>query len=712
MPLFINPIRDRVTKGNILRWILDTNEVKKQQVGSIEIRGRQAIVEIPESAGPRLVKRLDGGTLLDTVVQVWFASEEGDSDPTGHFEQLGRWLDLEQRAEAEEAAEWQRTAADTDSSTGLANLIVRKEDSALGGYVALTLGRRNAMQALPATQLSVGTPIRLKATDADAGGATSADRRGIVTRVTKTEIEVAISRPLSPDQEGSSLRIDAADDETSMLRSRAALAKARHARDERLGDLRDVCLGAREPEFGEVPAVEFLNTRLDESQQAAVRFALSAKDVAVMHGPPGTGKTTAVVELIRQIIRGGGKVLACAPSNLGVDNLFERLLDRGENAVRIGHLARVLPHLRDRTLGAMVPAHRDVRRIKKLRIEAHDLFRQADRGARGRDRDSRSALRDEAKSLLADARAAEADIAQEILRSADVVCATNTGLDAHLLGALRFNTVVLDEACQGTEPSCWIPMLRADRVVFAGDHCQLPPTIRSRDAAAEGFNISLQERLVHRFGDRVSRMLSVQYRMHEAIMAHSSATFYGNRLKADSSVAGHRLCDLPGVRVDELTESPLHFIDTSGACHDEEREASGTSLFNREEARLALKKVRDLKARGVRPSDIAVITPYTAQVRLLGEWLDDDAVEAGSVDGFQGREKEAVIISLVRSNPEKEIGFLSDTRRMNVAITRARRKLIVIGDSATISANPFYERLLEHFDQHGAYHVVWEEEED
>ena len=270
---------------------------------------------------------------------------------------------------------------------------------------------------------------------------------------------------------------------------------------------------------------------------------------------------------------------------------------------------------------------------------------------------------------------------------------------------------MIDEACQTTEPGCWPPLLRCERVVLAGDHCQLPPTVVSRDAARQGFGVSLLERLVGLYGDRVTRRLDVQYRMNEAIMAFSSAEFYDGTLIADASVATHRLCELPGVRAEALTEAPVRFIDTAGAGYDEEREPDGESRLNPQEAALVGRKVRALLAAGVRPGDVAVIAPYAAQVRRLRELLPVSGLEIDSVDGFQGREKEAVILSLVRSNTENEIGFLADVRRTNVALTRARRALIVVGDSATLSALPFYRRLFEHLEAIGAYQTVWDEEE-
>lgn len=707
MPLHFNSIPKGLTKGNLLRWILDTGEARKQQIGSIEIQGRQAVVEFPESSGQRLAKRLDGQDLMGRTVQVWHETEASVGEKNGHFEQLSRWLELEGRAEMEQAAEWQRDSGDQGSSTSLKDLVVREEDTGLGGYIFLVLGRRSPMQALPATQLSVGSPVQVT----EQGHGPGERRRGVVTRLEKTQIELALTKPFSDQDQPLSFRIDAAEDEIAMQRCRAALSKAAHALGDRLSELRSVLLGERDPQFEPIPQTQFLNPDLNDSQRAAIAFALSARDVAIIHGPPGTGKTTTLVELIRQAVRRGDKVLACAPSNLGVDNLFERLLDRGENAVRIGHTVRVLPHLRNRTLRIMAQTHRDVRQVKSLRADAAALFRKTERSSRGgADRQSRRTLFEEAKSLMNEARATEAGIVEEILKEATVICATNTGLDSDLLGASRFDLVVIDEACQCTEPACWIPLLRAERLVLAGDHCQLPPTVLSTEAARTGFSVSLQERLVMLYGESISQRLLVQYRMHEQIMGFSSAEFYEGLLQSHESVATHRLCDSPGVREEELTTEPVLFIDTSGACYDEEKEPAGSSWRNPDEGLLAVKKVRDLLSCGVEPSDIAVITPYTAQVRLLREQLNNEEVEIGSVDGFQGREKEVVIISLVRSNKTKEIGFLKDVRRMNVALTRARRKLIVIGDSATITSNPFYERLLEYFDKIGAYHVVWEED--
>jgi superfamily I DNA and/or RNA helicase len=523
-------------------------------------------------------------------------------------------------------------------------------------------------------------------------------------------VDVAINEPLGDTADQSTWRIDRSNDEVARQRQRAALERSRTARGERLADLRQVVLGERQPVFGDERPLQPLDSSLNDSQQNAVRFALAARDIALIHGPPGTGKTTAVVELIRQAVRRGEKVLACAPSNLAVDNVFERLLAAGERAVRLGHPARVLPELREHTLDLLVEAHSDVRVARKLVRDAFALFRKAGKYTRAKpEPGARREMRQEAKELLADARRMEAQAVESVLHSASILCATTTGLDSEVLGQRQFDLIVIDEACQSTEPGCWIPLLRGQRLVLAGDHCQLPPTVVSAEAAEQGYGISLFERLMNLYGADIARRLNVQYRMHEAIMEFPSREFYDRELQAHPSVRRHLLCDLPGVIRCPLTESPVQFIDTAGAGYEEETEPDGESRFNRHEASFVARKVHELIDAGVSPSAIAVIAPYAAQVRLLKEEFDLPALEIDSVDGFQGREKEAVIISLVRCNQLAEIGFLADVRRMNVAMTRARRLLFVIGDSATLSSDPFYQRLFEYFEQIGAYQTVWEE---
>lgn len=571
------------------------------------------------------------------------------------------------------------------------------------------------------TRLGVGSPVVLSEENSPDGRAW----RGVISDRSPGAVQVALGEFPELSDERAVLRIDASVDEVARQRQLDALSRAAAARGDRLAELVRVMLGERQPERlpertsgsrgGAAPLAGASLAVLNASQQEAVRHALAAADVAVIHGPPGTGKTTTVAELIRQAVADGEKVLACAPSNLAVDNVFERLLAAGVRAVRLGHPARVLPQLRAHTLDLLVEEHDDVRLARKLVRQSRALFDKAGKYTRAKPAPgARRELRQEARSLLADARRMESQAVEQILDRADVLCATLTGLDSEVLGQRRFALAVIDEACQAVEPSCWIALARCDRVVLAGDHCQLPPTIISPEADREGLGVSLLERLVAMHGETITRRLDVQYRMHAAIADFSSREFYDDTLLPDDAVRGHLLADLPNVEASEFASLPVEFVDTAGASYDEQQEADGASRFNREEARLVVKRVSTLREAGVAAEQVAVISPYAAQVRLIREMIDRDiaggeAIEVDSVDGFQGREKEAIVISLVRSNAGGEIGFLADTRRMNVALTRARRKLIVIGDSATIGGHPFYGRFLEYAEQIGAYRTVWEE---
>lgn len=618
-----------------------------------------------------------------------------------HLARLAHLLDLEADAEQRRAIERiQRLSSADAEATGqsLAALVVRDEYSGLGGRCVVTLSKRHSGSPLPWTRLQVGSPIVLTPEEGGDG------QRGVVSEKDAHYLRVALDEP-TPEDAGP-FRLDLSADVTAVQRQRSALHQARALR----GDLRDVLLGDLAPRFDPPPELAPLDSGLNAEQIEAVRFCLSARTAAVIHGPPGTGKTTTVVELIRQAVRRGDRVLVCAPSNLAVDNVLEKLLAAGEDALRLGHPARVLPGLREHTLDLVVEDHPDTRLARKLAKDAFALFRQASKWKRGKpDPNFRRDLRQEARSMLGDARQMETAAVEQVLTRARIVCATMTGLDPQLLGKRTFDLAVLDEACQSTEPGAWLPILRAGRVVLAGDHCQLPPTVLAVEAQRQGFGVSLLERLVDQWGERITRRLEVQYRMNEAIAAFSSDEFYDGSLRADDSVKTHRLDELAGVSEEPLTTMPLEFIDTAGAGYDEETEPDGESRFNEQEAQLVRRKVEALLAGGVRPEQIGVIAPYSAQVRRLRELLPHDGLEIDSVDGFQGREKEAIVVSLVRSNSEGDIGFLGDVRRTNVALTRARRKLLLIGDSATLACHPFYQRLVEHLERTGAYRTVWEE---
>lgn len=705
--LYLEPLPPRAGKGDILAWLAETGQIERSKIGRIELAGKRAAVHVPDSRLQRLARQLDGAAFGERRVRAWAEMPAAVRSGEDHFQRLARLLELETKAAAERTLDLSRriSAADAERlGTSLVDLVIDDEDPALGGRLMLTLVKRNRQLGIPWTRLGAGSPVLLS----PMRSATAEHLRGVVAQRRDRAIRVVVNQQ-PEDDDIESWRLDLADDAVAAERQRMALSRARQAGADRLAELRQVLLGERPPRFKpSAPLETFANLNAD--QQKAVALAMSAEDVMLVHGPPGTGKTTVVVEIIRQAIARGEKVLACAPSNLAVDNMMERLVAAGERAVRLGHPARVLESLHEHTLDHLVDEHPDVRLAHKLAKDAVALLRKASRYTRARpEPGARQQMRQDARQLLADARRLEAQAAEHVLDRSSVVCATTTGLDRDLLGQRMFDLVVIDEACQSTEPGTWIPLAWAGRLVLAGDHCQLPPTVLSAAAVAAGFGKSMFERLAELLGDDVTQMLTRQYRMHEAIMGFSSGEFYAGQLVADEAVRERQLASLPGVTDEAGSAAPLEFIDTAGAGYDEETEPDGESRRNPQEAQLVVRRVGRLVAMGVRPADIAVITPYAAQARLLREMLDEPGLEIDTVDGFQGREKEAVVISLVRSNPEGEVGFLADVRRMNVALTRAKRHLAVVGDSATLAAHPFYARWLEYIESQGAYRSVWEE---
>lgn len=642
-------------------------------------------------------------------------------DQDEYFDQMAQWIDWESEAEKERLIQRRerRKAADAEKSgETLLDLAITDHEVGLGGRYLFSFVKRNRTLTLPWNRLKVGSPVSISDM-----GESEQPINGVVSRRDNQTIQVATSHWV----EGQRLRLDLSPDEVSRKRMLSALKTANVAKG-RTAELRRIILNDRELRFSEPQPLKSA-VELNESQQAAVAFALAADDIAIIHGPPGTGKTTAIVELICQAVDRGETVLACAPSNTAVDNILERLLvhrnrlrggseKAGEPVVRIGHPARVDEELRAFTLDALVANHPATEVVREMHKEAEGLFRKMGRYTRAKPaRGAKHEMRREAKQLKSDARLLEKQAVEYVLDKANIICATTT-FDEEVLSDRRFDLVVIDEACQSTEAGSWIPILRAERVVLAGDHKQLPPTVLSDRAARDGFAMSLLERLVDLYGEPIKRQLDVQYRMHNRIMRFSSDHFYGGTLVAHESVETHLLTDLPTVIASDLSADeiatigltdPATFIDTAGSGWEEELEPNGESKRNPSEGEFVLRKVRQLCDAGVDSKDIAVIAPYAAQVRWLRSHWDGGDLEIDTVDGFQGREKEAVVISCVRSNADGEIGFLADARRMNVALTRAKRKLIVVGDGSTLANNEFFATMLEYFESTGSYHTVWDE---
>lgn len=558
-----------------------------------------------------------------------------------------------------------------------------------------------------------GSVVHVRGTDDS--GAPSLGAQGVVTARRPGRLTVVFDEPPF-DDDASGLDLLRSDDDVTLRRLRDGLDRAGRT-EGRAARLVETLLGHTDPRPVRAGAFTPLDEALNEDQQHASELCVFAEDLALVHGPPGTGKTRVLVDVVRQCVQRGERVLCLTASNAAVDNLAIALLDAepGLMLARAGHPARVHPALEEHTLMGLTHSHELRKLARKLFDEAHTLLRTARRRSdRGREawRREREA-RVEAGRLFADARRLERQAVEDVLERTRVLCGTLTGYESELPDDVRFDVLVVDEASQVLTPALLLGALRAGRVVLAGDHRQLPPTVISLAAARDGLATTAFDRLMTRDdADGFAHMLTVQHRMHEALMAFPSERFYDGKLRAHPSVAGHTLLDLEVEPSDDLQpERPLDVVDTAGAGHEERSHEGTESRENPGEVELVERFVRAAVQGGLPADRIGVVTPYSAQSALVATTLHDlvDAgLEVDSVDGFQGREKELIVLTAVRSNTMGEIGFVADERRLNVAITRARRKLVVIGDSATLSVDDTWSALFQHAMESGAYRSCFE----
>ncbi len=609
---------------------------------------------------------------------------------------------------------------------------ITKEDIGFGGKVVLELERPTGPQSLHLFQ--VGSNAALFGNLPGHSASEPPTLTGVITGVRRNKLLLATTKQDLPDwvlesgkPGGGKLGVDLTFDEVSYREMDHALGVVMRARGDRLAELRDVLLGTRRARF-RVPPIGALDdlfypSPLNASQLAAVRHVIAAQDVAIIHGPPGTGKTTTLVQVILETTRRERRVLVCAPSNTAVDLLTEKLAERGVNVIRIGNPSRVSDLLLQHTLDARVMAHPSYSKMRAMRQTADQYRETASEYVRNfgfEERQQRQLLKEEARVLTQAANDLERFITEDVLESVQVITSTLVGASNRNIRHLAFETVFIDEAAQALEPGCWIAIAKGERVILAGDHHQLPPTVKSEKAARDGLRETLFEKCIKRQPD-TARMLTVQYRMHAQIMAFSSEQFYNGQLTAHQSVCQ---AGLDAYDLNFAPDLPVEFLDTAGFGFLEITIPESRSTANPEEADLLLKRLIQLLAPYDRaepaqnPLTIGVIAPYRAQINYLKDTMEENdalsgylqnrMLSVGTVDSFQGQERDIIAISLTRSNHQGDIGFLSDIRRMNVGMTRARRKLLIVGDSSTLGAHPFFKELLAYVKRIGGYRTAWE----
>ena len=437
--------------------------------------------------------------------------------------------------------------------------------------------------------------------------------------------------------------------------------------------------------------ITFTNNDLNDSQKKAVTAILHNEEIAIIHGPPGTGKTTTLIEAITQLVKSGEKVLVSAPSNTAVDNIAKGLLKQNLNILRLGNSTKVDEHIFPHTPEGRLSNSKQLKEVRELKKRAEEFRRMALKYKRSfgkAEREQRNLLFKEVKNIRTEIKKLQAYNEDKLFKEADIILGTPIGLYDARINHLNFETLIIDEAGQCIEPLAWCIFPLANKYVLAGDHLQLPPTVLSHDAIKAGLNRSILEIGIHAM-DNVS-LLDTQYRMREAIAGFPGEYFYEGLLKSASYLGN--------------TGNHITFIDTAGSGNNESNGSNGLSLQNEGELKLALKL---LETELPDPSKVAFISPYSGQVAAAKEILSKE-MRISTIDSFQGQEHDTILLSLVRSNDDGEIGFLKDYRRMNVAITRAKEQLYIIGDSATLGADPFYNKLLSYIEIYGSYRTIWE----
>lgn len=746
--LVISDIDKSIGPGDIVGAFINEVGTKSNDIGKIRIdqREKQAEVEVAWESAPKIIEAMDDNQIGGVQVKVKAKNPDDliDKEIIDYYNKFHQLVDLEREEEIDRhKLEIKYLSARERQAKGRALLDLHGKDNGntFGHRPLVKFTSRYKGEKLPETQITPGDLVMISLKKPLHPN----NPTGTVVEKTAYSITVAFEKHPPEFIYSKGVRLDLFVNDTTFQRMFSALEIIKDPKTKIQEKKRDILLEREEPKIN--GSLELELDYLNDSQLNAVENALAAEDLYLIQGPPGTGKTVTAVEMIAEAVRKGQKVLAAADSNTAVDNLLELIAERDLNVIRIGHPIRVNEKLRQHTLDEVVLDHSDYLKAEKLRDEVSDLINKQESyiypGGQYRRGLSDQEIKDYAEKDLEhhvrgvspevidemaswlelqekidryfkEIESLENKAVEEILDAADVICTTNITAGAELLEDITFDLSIIDEATQATQPAALIPYLKAAKTVLIGDHKQLPPTVVNQEALENGLSISLFEKLYSSYQDYLSSTLEIQYRMNREIMGFSSLYFYDNCLKAADSVVDQKLSDLAVIPESEdcftekslKSEYPLVFLDTKEMQAQERSFEGSNSYDNPVESEIVLDILDRALKLSLSEAEIAVIAAYKDQVDLINQHNNFKDVEIDTVDAFQGREKEMIIFSAVRSNKDNNIGFLRDLRRLNVALTRAKKKLIFVGDSSTICEHDAYDKLLKYIKNTGLYYVL------
>ncbi|TDO86106.1 putative DNA helicase [Halanaerobium saccharolyticum] len=746
--LVISNIDKSIGPGDIVGAFINEAGTASDDIGKINIdqRNNKAEVEVNWDSASQIIEAMDNNQIGGVQVQVSAKNQDDliDKEIINYYNKFHKLVDLEREEEIDRhKLEIKYLSARERQAKGRTLLDLHGKDNGttFGHRPLVKFTSKYQGERLAETQITPGDLVMIslkKPLHPD-------NPTGTVVEKTSYSITAAFESHPPEFIYNKGVRLDLFVNDTTFQRMFTALDKIKNPENELQQRKRDILLDRERARSAEKKELEL--DSLNPSQKNAVENALAAEDIYLIQGPPGTGKTVTAVELIAKAAAQGDKVLAAADSNTAVDNLLELLAEKELNVIRIGHPIRVTNKLREHTLDEIVLEHQDYLDAEKLRDQVSDLINKQEsyiypggkyrRGLSDQEiknyaeKDLEHHVRgispeviDEMASWLElqekidkyfkEIERLENKAVEELLDQADVICTTNITAGSELLENREFDLSVIDEATQATQPAALIPYLKAKKTILIGDHKQLPPTVVNQEAAENGLRVSLFEKLIENYQEDLSSLLEIQYRMNRKIMGFSSIYFYNNNLKAAASAAEQKIDDL-GVEISNedcftdkslKSEYPLVFLDTREMKSAERSFEGSNSYDNPVESEIVLDILDRALKSSLSEDDIAVIAAYKDQVDLINQHNKFQNVEIDTVDAFQGREKEMIIFSAVRSNQENNIGFLRDLRRLNVALTRAKRKMIFIGDSSTICEHDAYDKLLKYIKKSGLYYKL------